>query len=126
MIVQAGSYQRFIGKLTLVFNRNSVEAKSDTLIAMESLHGSDMAIEKLADKYENNPEFEKVAGIAVSPINGKQDLGALMTDAMAWASKTDIAFQKSGRDQNTKYTGRRNKSERYLSPRSFWKSGSHL
>jgi 2',3'-cyclic-nucleotide 2'-phosphodiesterase (5'-nucleotidase family) len=96
MIVQAGSYQRFIGKLTLVFNRNSVEAKSDTLIAMESLHGSDMAIEKLADKYENNPEFEKVAGIAVSPINGKQDLGALMTEAMAWASKTDIAFQNQG------------------------------
>jgi len=96
MIVQAGSYQRFIGKLTLVFKGNHVEEKSDTLIAMESLNGSDTAVEKLADSYNNNPEFEKTAGIAVVAISGKQDLGALMTDAMAWAAKTDFAFQNKG------------------------------
>jgi len=96
MIVQAGSYQRSIGKLTLVFNGNSISDKSDTLIAMESLKGSDRVLEALADKYENNPEFEKAAGIASGPINGKQDLGSLFTDAMVWAAKTDLAFQNKG------------------------------
>ncbi|MEI8005142.1 MAG: bifunctional UDP-sugar hydrolase/5'-nucleotidase [Bacteroidota bacterium] len=96
LIVQAGSYQRFIGKLTLVFNGNHVEEKSDTLIAMESLTGSDKALEKLADSYSNNPEFDKTAGIAIVAISGKQDLGALMTDAIAWAVKSDFAFQNKG------------------------------
>ncbi len=96
LIVQAGSYQRFIGKLTLVFNGNHMEEKSDSLIAMESLTGSDKALEKLADSYSNNPEFDKTAGIAVVAISGKQDLGALMTDAVAWAVKSDFAFQNKG------------------------------
>jgi len=96
LITQAGSYQRFIGKLTLVFNGNHIVEKSDTLITVESLNRSDMALEKLADSYNNNPEFEKTAGVAVVSINGKQDLGALMTDAVAWASKTDFAFQNKG------------------------------
>ena len=96
MIVQAGSYQRFIGKLTLVFDGNSVSEKADTLIAMESLTGSDRVTGVQADKYNNNPEFEKVAGIAATSINGRQDLGALVTDAMRWAAKTDFAFQNTG------------------------------
>ncbi len=96
MIVQTGSYQRFIGKLTLVFRGNIIEEKSDTLIAMESLNGSDPALESATGKYENNPEFEKVVGIAISPVSGKQDLGALFTDAVAWAAKTNFAFQNKG------------------------------
>jgi len=96
MIVQTGSYQRFIGKLTLIFNGNSISEKSDTLIAVESLKSSNRAIEMLENKYENNPEFEKIAGIAVSPVNGKQDLGAFFTDAMAYAAGTDLAFQNTG------------------------------
>ena len=96
MIVQAGSYQRFIGKLTLVFKGNIMVEKIDTLIAMESLTGSDPAIKSMTDRYDNNPEFEKVAGYAASAINGKQNLGALVTDAIAWAAKTDFAFQNKG------------------------------
>jgi 2',3'-cyclic-nucleotide 2'-phosphodiesterase (5'-nucleotidase family) len=96
LIVQAGSYQRFIGKLTLVFKGDHVVEKSDTLIAMESLKSSDRVLEKLAGSYNNNPEFEKTAGNAVVAINSKEDLGALMTDAVTWAVKTDFAFQNKG------------------------------
>ena len=96
LIVQAGSFQRFIGKLTLIFSGNKVEEKSDTLIPVESLHGFDKSVEASVERYDNNPEFEKVAGVAAGPISGKQDLGALMTDAIAWAAKTDIAFQNKG------------------------------
>ena len=96
MIDQAGSYQRFIGKLSLVFRGNSIEEQNDTLIATESIQGADREIQALREQYENNPEFEKVAGEAVGSISGKQNLGALMTDAMAWAAKTDFAFQNRG------------------------------
>ena len=95
-IVQAGSYQRFIGKLTLVYSGNSITEKHDTLIAIESLKGSDETIQSLVKSYENNPEFEKVAGIAEAAIKGKQNLGALMTDAIAWTVKADFAFQNKG------------------------------
>ncbi|MCX6282264.1 MAG: bifunctional UDP-sugar hydrolase/5'-nucleotidase [Bacteroidetes bacterium] len=96
MIVQAGSYQRFVGKLTLVFKGNQIVEKSDTLIALESLKSGNPEIQSLAKSYENNPEFEKVAGIAGCTISGKQNLGALVTDALAWAAKTDFAFQNKG------------------------------
>lgn len=96
LIVQAGSYQRFIGKLTLVIEGRSIIEKSDTLIAIESLRGADQTIQALLTSYENNPEFEKVAGIATANIPGKQNLGALVTDAVAWAAKTDFAFQNKG------------------------------
>ena len=95
-IVQAGSYQRFIGKLTLVYSGNSIVEKRDTLIVLESLKGSDETVQNLVKSYENNPEFEKVAGIAETAIKGKQNLGALMTDAVAWTVKADFAFQNKG------------------------------
>ncbi|MCX6285180.1 MAG: bifunctional UDP-sugar hydrolase/5'-nucleotidase [Bacteroidetes bacterium] len=96
MIVQAGSYQRFIGKLTLIFQGGRIIEKSDTLIALESLNGTDPGMQALVRSFENNPEFEKVAGIANNNISGKQSLGALMTDAVAWAAKADFAFQNKG------------------------------
>ena len=96
MIDQAGSYQRFIGKLTLVFRGNILEEKNDTLIVTESIKGSDREIHALMEQYSHNPEFEKVVGVAVGSITGKENLGALMTDAMAWAAKTDFAFQNMG------------------------------
>ena len=96
MIVQAGSYQRFIGKLSLIFTGNRIAEKSDTLIATESIKRSDPVIQALVARYENNPEFEKVAGFAASPIKGKENLGALMTDAVAWAVKSDFAFLNKG------------------------------
>jgi len=96
MIVQAGSYQRFIGKLTLIFQGGSIIDKHDTLIALESLNGAEPGMQALVRSFENNPEFEKVAGIAAGNISGKQSLGALMTDAVAWAAKADFAFQNKG------------------------------
>ena len=96
MIVQAGSYQRFVGKLTLIFKGNQIEEKSDTLIATESIKGADKEVQALMTTYENNPEFEKTIAYASGPVSGKQDLGALMTDAVAWAVKADFAFQNRG------------------------------
>jgi len=96
LIAQAGSYQRFIGKLTLDFAGNAIESKSDTLYALDAIKGSDASMLALVKSYENNPEFQKVAGIAAGSVSGKQNLGALMTDAVAWAVKADFAFQNKG------------------------------
>lgn len=96
LIVQAGSYQRYIGKLTLVFRGKSVESKSDSLIALESLRISDASTESLVKKYQGNPEFERTLGQAQGDIKGKQNLGALMSDAIAWSVKADFAFQNRG------------------------------
>jgi 5'-nucleotidase / UDP-sugar diphosphatase len=96
MIVQASSGLKYIGKTTLLIEEGRVTQRSDEVIPITDLHKDDSILAALCAKYNRNEEFNQVVGIAENPVNGYDNLGSLMTDALTHQLKVDIAFQNNG------------------------------
>jgi 5'-nucleotidase/UDP-sugar diphosphatase len=96
MIVQAGANLRYIGKTTLLVANRQVIDRRDEVILVTDLKRENQDIRKLIDQYNDNKEFDKVIGIAEKPVAGFDELGSLMTDALASELKVEIAFQNKG------------------------------
>lgn len=96
LIAQAGAHMRNIGKLTLTFTDGKLSGRSDELIAVASLTREDSVVRSLIDKYNSNPEFSRVVGKAAEPINGHDELGSLMADAVNRQLGLDITLQNKG------------------------------
>ena len=96
MIVQAGSNLSNIGKTTLMVEDGHVTGRGDEVIPVSLLKNEKNEIRQLIDQYNNNKEFEQVVGIAEKPIEGADELGSMMTDAITNQLKVDFAFQNKG------------------------------
>ena len=96
MIVQAGSNLRYVGKTTLTVANGKITTKRDEVIPISVLNKSNPEMEELVRKYNRNEEFSKVVGVARKPLDGPDELGSLMTDALTDQLKVDIAFQNKG------------------------------
>jgi 2',3'-cyclic-nucleotide 2'-phosphodiesterase (5'-nucleotidase family) len=96
MVVQAGSNLKYVGKLTMKIKDGKLVSKTDEVIPFTSLTKENIILRMAIDKYNNNKEFSKVVGTAVTNIEGFDQLGSLMTDALTHELKADIAFQNRG------------------------------
>ncbi|MRT94620.1 bifunctional UDP-sugar hydrolase/5'-nucleotidase [Ancylomarina sp. 16SWW S1-10-2] len=96
LICQAGSKGRYIGRIDIEIKDGLVLSKSAKLIEVEKLTETDSEIASLVSKYNNNPDLDKVIVQNLAKFNNKDEIGALMTDAVNWKLNTDIAFQNSG------------------------------
>ncbi|NCA75279.1 MAG: bifunctional metallophosphatase/5'-nucleotidase [Alphaproteobacteria bacterium] len=95
-ILQAGSNLRYVGKTTLDIRNGKIIRISDTLIALNSLKNENPGIRKRIDTYNKNEEFAKVVGSASRPLEGVDEIGSLMAEALRETCKTDIAVQNRG------------------------------
>ncbi len=95
MIVQTGSGLKNVGKITLIVENGKITDRKYELIPLASIK-SDRTIQALIDKYNDNDELKRVIAVAETAINGKEELGSLMTDAITGRLKVDFAFQNTG------------------------------
>ncbi len=95
-ITQAGANLVFIGKTTLSVENGKVIHTDDEMIPVANLKRSDPEIQKRIEKYNDVKEFSKVIGKATKPVEGYDQLGSLMTDAILEKTKADFAFQNVG------------------------------
>ena len=97
MIVQAGLNLKYIGKMTLVFTDGKLILKQDTLIVTDSLKRSRADLDTLIYRYNyENKDLLRIVAVASSALDGNDELGSLMTDALASRLKLDMAFQNNG------------------------------
>lgn len=96
MIVQAGSNLKFVGKIILTVENGKVVSRSDTLILLSSIKHEDRGVRALIDMFNENPEFNKIVGTASKTLEGEDQLGSLMTDALTSQLQVDFAFQNRG------------------------------
>lgn len=108
LIVQAGEWGEYLGRVDLVWNtqmKKVVEAKASVLkVAPEK--GEDPAVKKIVDTFllEAKPQFDEVIGHAVTFIGTEKDkarnrenpLGNLICDALRQVMGTEIAVFNSG------------------------------
>lgn len=96
LICQAGSKGRFIGRVDIKIEDGLVLSKSAKLIEVEKLNKVDEEIASIVSEYNSNPVLDRVIAQNLAEFSNKDELGSLMTDAINWKLKTDIAFQNSG------------------------------
>ena len=96
MIVQTGSGLRNVGITTLQITKKKITDRKYELVSLADIKNTDPEVQAMIDKYNNNPEMDKVVAIAETAFTNKSELGSLMTDAITARMKVDFAFQNGG------------------------------
>ena len=96
MIVQTGANLKYVGKLTLMLENGRISSRTEEIIPFTLLKNEKPEVRNYINHVNNNKEFSKVIGFAEKPLNGVDELGSLMTDALTAQLKADIAFQNKG------------------------------
>jgi len=96
LVAQAGSDNRFLGRVELRVRGGRVVEKKGELIELKSQSDEDPAVKAMIVKFNQNPAFSRVITEAPFAIEGKDALGCLMTDAMRLVHGLDVAFQNGG------------------------------
>ncbi|MFP4016315.1 MAG: 5'-nucleotidase C-terminal domain-containing protein [Halanaerobiales bacterium] len=98
LIAQAGDDGAYVGKVVITLKDGVISDKRGGLIDVSDVKGSDENVEAMIKQYneERDTAFSKVLATAVSPVNGKHELGSLMTDAITIYHDLDFSFQNNG------------------------------
>ncbi len=96
LVAQAGSDNRFLGRVELRVRNGRVVEKKGGLIELKGASEEDPEVKAMIARFNQNPAFARVIAEAPLEITGKDALGSLMTDAMRQAFGLDIAFQNEG------------------------------
>ncbi len=96
MIVQAGANMKYIGKTTLTVENGKLTGRKDEIIPVSNLKGINPKVQASVDNYNLNEAFSQVIGYAEAPLEGYDEIGSLMTDALKHRLKVDFAFQNRG------------------------------
>lgn len=96
LIAQAGSDNKFLGRVELLVRGGRVVEKKGVLIDLKGHMAEDAVVKGMIARFNQNPAFAIVIAEAPLEITGKDALGSLMTDAMRQVHGLDIAFQNEG------------------------------
>ncbi|MCJ7523758.1 MAG: bifunctional metallophosphatase/5'-nucleotidase [Candidatus Aminicenantes bacterium] len=96
LVAQAGSDNKFLGRIELLVRGGRVVEKKGGLIELNGPMAEDAEVKDMIARFNSNPAFAKVIVTAPLAIAGKEALGSLMTDAMCHVHGLDIAFQNGG------------------------------
>jgi 5'-nucleotidase/UDP-sugar diphosphatase len=96
LVAQAGSDNRFLGRVDLFLRNGRIVEKKGVLIDLAKRAEEDPAIKAMIAEFHKNPVMARVVARAPIEIAGKNTLGSLITDAIRWAHGLDIAFQNNG------------------------------
>ncbi len=96
LVAQAGSDNRYLGRVELLVRNGSVVEKKGELIELKAQREEDPEVKAMIDRFNQNPAFSRVIAEAPFAIEGKDALGCLMTDAIRLVHGLDVAFQNNG------------------------------
>jgi 2',3'-cyclic-nucleotide 2'-phosphodiesterase (5'-nucleotidase family) len=96
LIAQAGSDNKFLGRVELLVQDGRVIEKKGELIDLNGPLAEDAQVKAMINKFNQNPAFARIIATAPFIIGGKDALGSLMTDALRKIHGLDIAFQNEG------------------------------
>ncbi len=96
LVAQAGSDNRFLGRIDLYLRNGRIVEKRGALIDLGRMTGEDADIKAMIASFYKNPALARVIARAPLEISGENALGSMITDAIRWAHGLDVAFQNNG------------------------------
>jgi 2',3'-cyclic-nucleotide 2'-phosphodiesterase (5'-nucleotidase family) len=107
LIVQARKYSKFLGRVDLVVKNGDVVKKWSSLIDLSTIKQELQDVRDMIETFKDNQEMNEVVIELSNPLEGKEELGNLITDAIRDSLKVQIAFQNSGGIRIDKLPGMR-------------------
>lgn len=95
-VTQAGDDVNYAGKVVLTFQGDSLLSIKPEVINLKGYEKENEEIAALIEKYNNNETLQETIGMAMAPIQGKEELGSLFTDAQVEMHNLDFSFQNNG------------------------------
>jgi 2',3'-cyclic-nucleotide 2'-phosphodiesterase (5'-nucleotidase family) len=96
LIVQAGSRSKYLGRVELLFVNGNLENRKADLIDLSLIRFESPRIKQMIDTFMKNPELNRVIATLPGSVQGKQEMGNLITDAIRDLLNLDVAFYNSG------------------------------
>ena len=96
LVTQAGCYTEYLSKLTFTFKGKKLVNREYELIDVRKLKAEDQEISQMAQEFKDKSPLKDVLAQAVEQLDGKEELGGLMCDALVAHYHADMAFQNSG------------------------------
>ncbi len=96
LICQAGSYNNYLGVLTIKTLNNKIVYKHDTLYSIINRKVIDNKIANKIKEYNNNKNVNKVIGYLSKTLISPNEIADLFNAAFANATHSDIAFMNFG------------------------------
>ena len=96
LYTQSKSYATYATVTKIKIENGKIVSKEAQPIEIKKVVKVDADIQKEVDGYYANPEFHMVLGVAATPFDGWDALGAFMADAARYITKTEIGMQNPG------------------------------
>lgn len=96
LIAQAGAHLDHLGRVDIVLKNGRVIKKEGSVIDLETIKNSHEEINKLVRDFNDKSSLNKILADIGTTINGRHDLGLMVTDAVREYLGLDIIFYNSG------------------------------
>lgn len=96
LIAQAGSKNKYLGRIELLLKGGKLVKKSARLIELGKQKATDSRVEKMIEGYLDNPLLNRVIARLGGALENKNEIGNLFTDAIRRTLDLDMAFYNSG------------------------------
>ena len=96
MVTQAEAKVKYVTLCTFTFLNGKIVDKEMQLLSIKNFQKRDAKIQAMVNQYNSNDYFCTVVTNNLTPIENKESLGCLMTDAIRYISGSDMGFQNPG------------------------------
>lgn len=96
MVTQAEAKVKFVTLSTFTFRKGKIVDKDMQLLSIKNFPKRNAEVQAMVDQFNSNEFFRTVVTNNMTPIENKESLGCLMTDAIRYTSGADMGFQNPG------------------------------
>lgn len=96
LLAQAGAYGKYLGKISIKLSNGKIASKSGVLVPLADYPNIDAEFAQMIENLQNDQHFNREITKLKAEINGKDCLGAMITDAYRYATGAEIAIQNAG------------------------------
>lgn len=96
LVTQAEAKVKFLTLSTFTFLDGKIVDVESQLLSIKNFPKRNATVQAMVDKYNSNEYFRTVVTTNLTPIEGYETLGCLMTDAIRYTTGSDMGFQNPG------------------------------
>ena len=96
LVTQAECKVKYVSLSTFTLRNGKVVDKEMQLLSIRDFPKRNAEVKAMVDHYNSNEYFSTVLAHNATPVEGKESLGCLMTDAIRYTTHSEMGFQNPG------------------------------
>ena len=96
MVTQAEAKAKYLTLSTFTFSKGKIVDKDMQLLSIKAFPKRNEEVLALVKQYNSDPYFSTVVASNLTPVDNKEALGCLMTDAIRYMTGSEMGFQNPG------------------------------